>query len=58
MTIHPSPPPSVCSQFLFLAKLIPEDFFTCNANKDKEVSALKQLRPIGEGDQELEKRLV
>jgi hypothetical protein len=34
------------------------DSICCPQHRETEADTLKQLRPIGEGDQELEKRLV
>jgi hypothetical protein len=34
------------------------DILCCPQHRETNVDTLKQLRPIGEGDQELEKRLL
>jgi hypothetical protein len=34
------------------------DIICCPKRRETKADTLKQLRPIGEGDQELEKRLV
>jgi hypothetical protein len=34
------------------------DSICCPQHRETKANTLKQLRPIGEGDQELEKRLV